>query len=299
MEPWMTEAVPIDQKEAFIMSERIGKDRLPWLAGFLSLVQPGLGHLYGGNLKRAAVSYAAVELGFMLAVIMGLAIPAPRFGLLAGLLFLVVIRILVIVDSMRTARSAQKPYPLRHFNRVVVYLVVLLGLGLLQPALTVGSTVFGYYRVPTVGMQPTILSGDRVLVNKLTYHFREPKRGDLAVFRVPNFRDVIQVKRLIGLPGERIEISEERVLINGRPFENDPGFWGGKNADLPPNMTDISVTVPLSAVFLLGDNRYDSADSRYFGFVPVGDLVGVVQTIVWSKAEQGNVRWERVATPAR
>jgi len=281
------------------MSERIGKDRLPWLAGLLSFVQPGLGHLYSGNLKRAVVFYVTIELAFALAVIMGIVVPAPRFGLLAGLLFLVAIRIQVIVDSARTARSAAKPYPLRRFNRVVVYLAVLVGWGLLQPAATVVPKVCGYYRVPTVGMQPTILGGDRVLVNKLTYRFRKPQRGDLAVFRVPNVRHVIQVKRIIGLPGERIEISEDKVLINGRPFEDDPGFWGERSADLPPNMTDVSVTVPPSAVFLLGDDRYDSADSRYFGCVPIEDLVGVVQTIVWSKAEAGDVRWERLATPAR
>lgn len=124
-------------------------------------------------------------------------------------------------------------------------------------------------------MEPTLQKGDRVFVNKFIYYFKTPKRGDIILFQSPYHDKKEFVKRLIGLPGETIIIKKGIVFINGKELllpginvRRDYSYYG-------------PITVPKDSYFALGDNRANSADSRYWGFVPKNELIGKAIFIFW------------------
>lgn len=173
------------------------------------------------------------------------------------------------------------------------------------------SALADWNTVPTGSMKPTILEGDRILVNKLAYDLRiplthismhkfaDPKRGDIVVFD-SEAADTRLVKRVIGLPGDIVEMRENRVTINGiqaRYFNVEHGAdavfaiesYGGMTHRIelaPAGVSRFSsfgpVEVPQDRYLVLGDNRDNSADSRVHGFIPRGEIVGDARTVVLS-----------------
>lgn len=135
--------------------------------------------------------------------------------------------------------------------------------------------VIGMYFVPSESMVPTLLIDDHVVATKMSYKLHEPERGDVVVFKYPQDESVIYVKRLIGLPGETIEIKNNTVFVDGTPLVEDYLNSGTNMPDYGP------VTVPEDNYFMLGDNRNNSSDSRVWGFVPEENLVGKAQFIYW------------------
>jgi signal peptidase I len=147
-------------------------------------------------------------------------------------------------------------------------------------------------------MLPTIQVNDRVMVNKLAYKWGEPQRGDVVVFRDPReeeieetipeavIRSVLEavgirtrghedlIKRVIGLPGETVEVKDNRVVINGTPLE-EPYLVDVFMPDEP------AITISADQVFVMGDNRNASFDSRRFGPIPLDDLVGEAFVTIW------------------
>jgi signal peptidase I len=127
--------------------------------------------------------------------------------------------------------------------------------------------------VSSGSMLPTLEINDRLIVDKIGYHFHEPQRGDIVLFeptealKQRGFRDDILVKRLIGLPGERVEVKNGKVYVNQHVLEENyiaemPHYrWG-------------PVTVPPNSYLVLGDNRNDSLDSHVWGFVPRDRIIG-------------------------
>ena len=128
-------------------------------------------------------------------------------------------------------------------------------------------------RVESISMQPTLYPGDYVIVNKLAYRFsHNPDRGDVIVFRYPpNPEAIPYIKRIIGLPGDKIHITDGKVYVNGQlvvePYlvvsTNRGGDW----------------TVPDGQLFVMGDNRNNSSDSRSWGFVPFENIIGRAELI--------------------
>ena len=134
------------------------------------------------------------------------------------------------------------------------------------------ATVVDARVVPTPSMLPTIQIDDRLLVDKISYKFTDINRGDVVVFRPPlnvDQRGVDYVKRVIGLPGDQIEISDGKVFINERelnePYEKEE-----------PNYTYGPVIVPNETYFVMGDNRNNSNDSHYWGVLAKKNIVGKV-----------------------
>lgn len=186
--------------------------------------------------------------------------------------------------------------------------------------LLVRSAVADWYGVPSASMYPTLLIGDRIISNRLAYdikipftdivvgHIADPKRGDIVTFSSPE--DGIRlVKRLIGLPGDVIEMRDEQLVINGVPLAYGkagqqlsqhlvPGYEGQQiivNEKLPAEHHGVlwlpgrmalrsfgPLTVPAGQYLMLGDNRDDSKDSRYIGFVPRALLTGRVSRVMFS-----------------
>jgi signal peptidase I len=161
-------------------------------------------------------------------------------------------------------------------NRWIVewVLVLLAALGL---AFVLRTWVIQTYSIPSVSMVPTLMVGDRILVDKLSYHLHPVHRGDVVVFATPpkevailNVKDL--VKRVIGLPGETISSGPHaEVFINGKLIDQP---WLTKNARNMPGPPIVKQKIPPGEMFVMGDNRGSSDDSRYFGTVPESLIVG-------------------------
>jgi signal peptidase I len=154
-------------------------------------------------------------------------------------------------------------------------------------------------------MKPTLLVGDFILVNKLVYRFSEPQRGDIVVFKYPIDPNIDFIKRIIALPGEEVEVRNNQVFINGKPLPLIEVGRGEENGlrkviyeevlpegkkhkvqfyeDFPFSKRDFGpVVVPPNHYFVMGDNRDNSEDSRYWGFVPRENIVGKAFVIYFS-----------------
>jgi signal peptidase I len=161
------------------------------------------------------------------------------------------------------------------------------------------------YNIPSGSMKPTLLVGDFILVNKLLYRFSEPQRGDIVVFKYPIDPNIDFIKRIIALPGEEVEVRNNQVFINGKPLPLIEVGRGEENGvrkviyeevlsegkkhkvqlyeDFPFSKRDFGpVVVPPNHYFVMGDNRDNSEDSRYWGFLPRENIVGKAFVIYFS-----------------
>jgi signal peptidase I len=138
-------------------------------------------------------------------------------------------------------------------------------------------------RVEGQSMEPNLHDNQRLIIEKVSYYVHPPRRGDIIVLKLPNHRSDALIKRVIGLPGETVEIRDGVVLINGQPLD-EPYLNQSTYQGMPPRV------VPVGQVFVLGDNRGFSNDSRSFGFVPFSDIVGRAWFRYWPLSEIGPVR---------
>lgn len=150
------------------------------------------------------------------------------------------------------------------------------------------------YKIPSGSMRPTLLEGDRIVVVKFIYGpripfinihlpgFRQPRRGEIIVFKAPDSPNKVFIKRLIASEGESVEISNGKLLINGKPVDNplpfrtvyyyNQGKYGQEGR---------AIYVLKDSYFVLGDNSASSRDSRYWGFVPKNYVIGKAILIIW------------------
>jgi signal peptidase I len=204
------------------------------------------------------------------------------------------------------ARSVRQTYTRTVWNRWYLYLGVLVvagGLSFFFSEATNEFVVKGYKTPAAASMAPTLLSGDYILVDKLSYKLgKNPERGDVIVFEFPEDESKNFVKRIIGTPGDIVEIRSKQVIINGIPLNDqrytqliDPGII---DRSLNPRDNFGPVTVPGSSYFVLGDNRDQSLDSRFWGYVEASKIRGKATIICWSWSglEEWSewVRWERI-----
>lgn len=176
-------------------------------------------------------------------------------------------------------------------------------------ALLIRTFVMAPFRIPSGSMHPTLLEGDRILVNKFLYHVRAPRRGDIVVFYYPKeYRSFAQriegaldgrhswkdrltspfrtgrpfIKRLVAVGGDTVEIRDGRLLVNGQPL-NDPAMFRDNHYynQGPFGQAHQAMTVPEGSYFVLGDNSGSSHDSRWWGFVPKPLVIGDAEIIFW------------------
>lgn len=139
-------------------------------------------------------------------------------------------------------------------------------------------------RVEGQSMEPNLHTNQRLVVEKVSYRFHGPQRFDVVVLRLPSQGDELLIKRVIGLPGETVEIQDGKVYINGEML-NEPFVQG----DTRPGR-DGEVMVPPLHIYVLGDNRNHSNDSRSFGPVPIENVVGRAWLSYWPPEQVGLVR---------
>ena len=154
------------------------------------------------------------------------------------------------------------------------------------------ALVFGFvrpfvleaFRIPSESMVPTLEVGDRVFVNKFIYRFTEPERGDIVVFESVNGGEEDLIKRVVGVPGDEIEVRSGTLLVNGEP-QNEPYL----NREIPDDSFFGPSRLSEGEVFVMGDNRANSADSRVFGPLPVENIEGEAFMRFWPPTRIGTL----------
>ncbi len=212
-------------------------------------------------------------------------------------------------------------------------------------ALLIRTFIIQAFKIPSGSMIPTLLIGDHLLVNKFLYRFRQPRRGEVVVFKFPEDRKTDFIKRVIALPGDEVELRDGILYINGRKVDDTHAVYGldgntSREKNFGPfrvpakgdelKLEDDSVRLyrnliskemkttayitngrivvdgrPLSAhkvqknyFFMMGDNRDNSYDSRFWGAVPEDDIVGKALVIYWywGKDLFSKKQWKRIGT---
>jgi signal peptidase I len=198
----------------------------------------------------------------------------------------------------RRRRRRRQGYLERHLGRtganLVEWAIVIVGAVVL--ALVVKTFLLQAFYIPSASMEPTLREGDRVLVNKLSYDLHDVHRGDVVVFERPpeetasDIPDLI--KRVIGLPGEQIVIEAGHVYVDGQMLEEDYLPAGtDTSTDISPLKCsrDDPCQVPDGDVWVMGDNRNDSRDSRWFGPIDESTIVGRAFVVVWPLGRLGTL----------
>ena len=305
--------------------------RQPMVAAVASLVLPGFGQFYNGDLNRAIWLF----LSFALLCIPGVALIALYLPdrlmlptLLLGLGVTLGVWVYAVRDAWRGARrnvdTMAKAWQMSGVYALVFVLCDLLALPLLTQY--VRQHQVEPFRIPSHSMEPSVRQGDVIWADK---RYNCPgcqqgvHRGDIAIFAYPNDRSLRYIKRVIGLPGDHIQLKDRQVRVNGQTLQRqaptpegtviegigerhwqvqwvEPVADAGPATDLAPlnrartaPVTELQLTVPDGQVFVLGDNRLLSTDSRNFGTVPMQDILGRARQVWFSSDSQG-VRWGRL-----
>ena len=178
-------------------------------------------------------------------------------------------------------------------------------------AFLIRSFVVQAFKIPSGSMLPTLQIGDHILVNKFLYGLRlpypfentlvewkQPKRGDVIVFVYPKDPSKDFIKRVVGEPGDTVEIRHKQVFINDERVDDPHASFADEDREIPgPRDNFGPVTVPAHQLFVMGDNRDRSHDGRFWGFVDIDEVKGKAFLIYWSWDGQDRwVRWERIGS---
>ena len=240
-----------------------------------------------------------------------LALGAPLFGtssfivwVIVGLLVGAAFVLGVAGDALVHARRQRHTYVLKPFNRVAVYVAVFVVLGIAAEATkrSIRANVVRAFRMPSESMRPTFEVGDYFFAD-MSPVARRPARGDLVVHRYPPDPTKELVKRVVAAEGDGVELRNKVLYVNGvkvpEPYviHTDPSVRPG---DLDPRDNYGPVTVPQGSFFVMGDNRDNSDDSRFFGPISRQFVLGRVRGTYWSwDATAAQPRWNRVGKIAK
>ena len=160
-------------------------------------------------------------------------------------------------------------------------------------ALVIRTFVVQAFKIPSGSMLPTLQIGDHILVSKFLHHFRPIQRGDIIVFKFPLDESRDFIKRVIALPGETLEIRDKQVWIDGKPLVEPYAVFSDGGSGRPGERERIGpVKIPADRLFMMGDNRDHSMDSRYWGLLDVAKVRGKAFLVYFS------VKSEEIPTPS-
>ena len=275
---------------------RSGWLRVSW-AGLLSLVLPGLGQVYAGAWRLGVVLYViAIAIDFSVLGLTRLVPPTP-VALAASTAAVVLFRLAVAIDAARRvrSRSATAPSPGYRSTWLAAVAMIAIGVGLQFAREAAYSPGWRSFHVASGSNMPTLLTTDYVMVD--TRHpGAVPGYGDMIVFRHPRDPKVDYMKRVVGLPGDRVQLRDGTLYLNDKPMQREPQDKAYRET-LPNGRSYMILETPRSAserseefkvppgfFFALGDNRGNSLDSRHkeLGYVPIANVIGPVRTIYWT-----------------
>ncbi len=211
------------------------------------------------------------------------------------------------------ARSDTRKSTLREYIEAFAIAILL--------ALFIRTFIIQAFKIPSGSMLPTLQIGDHLLVSKFIYGIKvpfkgttlipikSPQHGDVVVFKYPEDKSIDYIKRVIGVPGDTISIRDKKVFINNEPIEDPHAFFASEEViskkRIEGRRDNLSaIKVPEGKVFVMGDNRDNSHDSRFWGFVDQQDILGKAFIIYWSwdikkdlfsLQRFTSVRWSRIA----
>jgi len=275
----------------------------------LSVLTPGLGQIFNGQLWKGVLSYGGL-LGFII-VSMSIGVTRSFTGLVVLLILSLSAYVFVLGGAVFTAvhQSRIDRRPIHSWRSYAVGLTLLLIANFaVRPIIPEIVGVRGY-KMTADSMLPTLASGDRIIADMRYYRSHTPRRGDLIVFRFPYLDHPFYIKRVIGVPGDRIKIVDQRVYLNEQQ-QNEPFAYydGAVESDplmhkFPPISADELVSsmqpewadkilsyvdrgeivVPPNMYFTMGDNRNHSWDSRYWGPISSDKIFGKALYVYWSE----------------
>jgi signal peptidase I len=259
------------------------KKRKPILALLFSLITPGLGQIYNGQVKKG-VSYIV---GFLLVYVVFSFLLFKFYGMIFYLMIMIGLFIFILRDALLTAAKLQA-ITLGPYNRWYIYLILfLLSSVVIRPLLgwTIRNYIVKAYKIPSSGMSPSVLVGDHLIANMRIYQSEEPKRGDIIIFEFPKNPSKDFIKRVIGLEDEKVEIINHKIYINEKLLDDSWGYFenGSSIKDFSALDKFGPVVVPKNSLFVLGDNRNNSQDSRFWGFVNIKKVKGKALYLYWAK----------------
>ena len=274
----------------FEQSRKQTKD--PWLAVFLSQILPGLGHAYLHKWGWAILWLIGLIAVAVIQAMLDLAIQSNLQGVvyfLASIVSVSTISAFVVFVAYRAYQAA----PIKRESSNQLILIISLAFFLITSISAGCSWALKAFfletrYIPSGSMLPTLQINDRLFIDKWSYRFQQPQRGDVAVFnptealQAKGFQDAF-IARIIGLPGEKIEVKNGKVYVNNQPLV-EPYIAE------PPQYQWGPVPVPQDAYIVLGDNRNNSYDSHYWGFVPREYLIGKVSKRFWPLDRTGPVK---------
>ena len=189
-------------------------------------------------------------------------------------LYIICLTLFFIIDNVVTAIK-NKNYELKKYNKLSVYIISIILFAFITGSanILIKKYFFQLYSIPAGSMAPAIIEGDSVAVDKSFYRQHKIERGDLVVFLYPNDRSVTYVKRCVAVSGDNLIIDGKDIIINDKKIvENYPLMYNDEDP-ISRGIFDCGI-IPDNHIFVLGDNRDNSADSRHFGVVPVKDVIG-------------------------
>ena len=264
----------------------------------LSLLEPGLGQIYNG---QAGKGIFILVLPLFLMPLLPICINSNKF-LFALVIFVcltTIYYIFSIADAVRTALKFKFVYNLKRYNKIIVYL------GIIAIVFTANTVISGIlknnymqaYKIPSKSNKPTLLPGDQILADRRD-SAKEPKRGAFIVFEFPEDPEKDFVKRIVAIAGDTVEISDKVLQINNQ-VANEPYVIHSTQEIYPEKINPRDnfgpVIVPEGTCFVLGDNRDQSYDSRFWRFVKNSKIKGTVKTIYWSWDKKNmKIRWNRI-----
>ncbi len=275
------------------------KPRKAWIAGLLSLFEPGLGQVYNGQARKGLLILALPLLiapGMML-----LCLSAENIVLFLCAFALLVLAyyIMVVSDAILTARKLGNQYQLKRYNKTLIYIVVILLVFVSNMAISefVKNNYIQAYKIPAGSMEPTLIIGDHILVDRRPAA-RNPKCGVLIIFEYPSDPEKDFIKRIVAAGGDTVEIRNKGLWVNNKPAQ-EPYVTHKDSNILPASKSNRDnygpVSVPPDTYFVMGDNRDESHDSRFWGFVQKSKVKGTVKSIYWSWDHRNFVvRWGRI-----
>lgn len=249
------------------------REKDSWLAVFLSRINIGIGFIYSGN----------KILGILLLIISLIIITLTDFYFILALLEPFLLCYLYVSTAKRN----------KSINQIIlvssiIFIFVLFGIIFNNYFITNFKSNIESRYISSSSMEPTLQVNDKIIINKLIYNSTKPQRGDIIIFeptdsmKKEGFKDVF-LKRIIGLPKEKVEIKNNQVYINDQPLEET--YIKEK-----PDYNYSPIILPPDSYFVLGDNRNNSYDSHYWGFVPRENIIGKATKIYYPFERLGKIK---------
>jgi signal peptidase I len=274
----------------------------PWVTALLTALTPGLGHLYLGQARRGVTLFVLVIIADTLLMFAMMGVLARFWMFAVSLALLVGLWLYIMGDAILRAHR-MRDFPHQRYNRWTTYA----GAFVLACLIFAGPCVYAVHakssgrllwlNVASPSMEPTLRLGEYFLADATYYRSRHPSRGEVAVYVHPKQEQVHYIKRIVAVEGDRIAIKGGRAIVNGMMVEEPYVDAGDPKARFA---NEAEIRVPPGHVYVLGDNRANSVDSRdriAHGPVPVANLIGRVTDIAISRHVFRMGRW--IGTPSK